>query len=157
MNGREYAWNRCPYTHTHVFIITIRPIFLFWGVTHVPPAGGRSAARRVQKTPQNRHQQCCQAICVHPFIAYCAGGQTSSAVGRLNVLGKVGRAQMEFRAGHTTHCDIHQNMKFFFLQIGMFITLSRFISPLSCPKHTLFCDTQRVENIPKFTARCTVR
>ena len=45
---------------------------------------------------------------------------------------------------------------FIFFQIGMFIALSRFISPVSCLKHTPVYSTQTVENAPNFIARGAV-
>jgi len=65
-------------------------------------------------------------------------------------LGKVGRAQMKFGRRHTTHSNSSPNMLFSFLQIGIFIALSRFKSSVSCPKKTPVYSTKNTGNVPKY-------
>jgi len=73
--------------------------------------------------------------------------------GRLNVLGKVCRAQMKFGGGWSTHWHSHQNMQFYFLEIGMFISQTSSISPVSCLKHTPLYSTQNIRKHPKTFTR----
>ena len=76
---------------------------------------------------------------------------------RLNDLGKVRRAQMEFGGGSSTHWHSRQNIQFYLLEIVMFITQTSSISPVSCPKPTPLYSTQKARKHIKSPTRGIVR
>jgi len=90
------------------------------------------------------------------FACISADGQTRSAVGTMFSEKLVGLRWSLVQVTAHTAISI-KILCFYFLRIGMFIALSRFISPVSCPKHTLVYSTQNVENAPNFITRGIVR
>ena len=109
-----------------------------------------------RKHLKNTHQGCCQVIYAHHFIMHFAGGRTSSVVGSMFWEKFVGlrSSLVEVRA-HTGKS--HPNMKFYFLEIGMFISQTSSISPLSCLKRAPFYNTQNARKHPKTSTRGVVR
>jgi len=103
---------------------------------------------KCQKIPKNLHQGCCRAICPHHFIKYFAGRRTSSVVGSIFWGKFVGlRSSLVEVTAHTgialKICSVY------FLKIGMFISQTSSISPVSCLKHTPLYSTQNARKHPK--------
>jgi len=90
---------------------------------------------KYQKTPKNLHQ----GIYPHHFIQYFAGRRTSWVVGSMFWGKFVGLRWSLVEV--TAHTGIGLKIcSFYFLEMGMFISQTSSISPVSCLKHNpLYC------------------